>query len=587
MGVRRGGRRSEGFAVRRWLQLGAASAGVGAGLLCFSLLGPQVGTAAADTAGESSTTSSASGSDGDTPSASTDAADGTEQDAKDTDQDADDQDADDQDADDQDADDQDADDEGIDTDIDGEDTEGEVAADEQVDDSDNPGPDDASAADDAASAVSNSSEAVAPEAKSQPQARSVAPRASVGSWSEVTGRAIDNWTSSSQGWINSLPVDNQAKYHVEGALWTARRTFLNQAPSVAPVQISGKVDGPVVGNVGAIDPDGDRLIYVVTRGPRSGSVHLNADGTYTYTPGADFNGVDTFRVLAVDVGPHINLVDPFRAVGAHATNLVNQRAIRFEFSFVRGQEHWTPERVQALQTSADDLVEYFLVTSPVVLAYDVTGMEDEKSSVLASAYSDLISEEPGFWPTVVQHKMLTGADANGAAADGEIEWNFGSAWALGDTVGPGEFDFISTAMHEVVHSFGFSSRIRQPGHNVGDNWSVFAGFVVTRDRARPFDSDFRWNTDFDPALTGGDGGLFFGGVNAVSAYGGFVPLFTPDPWESGSSMGHLDDRTFTGTGQKLMNAVAEPGLGIRVLSPFEIGILRDLGYRVSAPLVRL
>ena len=56
-----------------------------------------------------------------------------------------------------------------------------------------------------------------------------------------------------------------------------------------------------------------------------------------------------------------------------------------------------------------------------------------------------------------------------------------------------------------------------------------------------------FNTAYNPNLTGGDAGLYFGGANAVAANSGNpVPLYTPNPWESGSSMSHLDDDTFTG-----------------------------------------
>ena len=67
----------------------------------------------------------------------------------------------------------------------------------------------------------------------------------------------------------------------------------------------------------------------------------------------------------------------------------------------------------------------------------------------------------------------------------------------------------------------------------------------------------------------------------MAAYGGYVPLYTPRPWEPGSSTSHLDDDTFTGSQTQLMNAVTDSGLGIRVLSPIELGILKDLGYTVT------
>ncbi|MCV7154992.1 hypothetical protein [Mycolicibacterium pyrenivorans] len=77
--------------------------------------------------------------------------------------------------------------------------------------------------------------------------------------------------------------------------------------------------------------------------------------------------------------------------------------------------------------------------------------------------------------------------------------------------------------------------------------------------------------------------MYFGGKHAVAAYGGLVPLYTPAPWAGGSSGSHLDDATFTGSDQKMMNARTDYGLGIRVLSAVEIGILRDLGHQVSLP----
>lgn len=584
MAVRRGARRAEGFAVRRWLQVGAASAGVGAGLLGFSLLGPQVGTAAADTAGETTTSSNAPSSEGDARSTSTDQSDDTD------DQDAEDAEAEDaEDADEEDA--EDAEDEEDPDEEDEEDApEGLEDEDPDEDTLDQDDEDDEeSAADDDKRAARGTTEDVAAETVSQPQARVTAlePKAPSGSWSDVTGRAISTWTRDSQGWINSLPVDNQAKYHLEGALWATRRTFLNQAPDVAPIQISGKLDGPVVGTVGAVDPDGDRLIYIVTRGPKTGSVKVNADGTYTYTPGAGFDGVDTFRVVAVDVGPHVNLLDPFRRIGTSADNLVNQRAIRFTFAYRDGSEHWTPERRAALNDVADRLVEYFTVTRAVTLTYDILGENDATSRTLAWAWSDPLSQEPGYWRTVVQNKIISGVDANGEASDGQIAYNFGHKWGLGDTVASDEYAFTPVAIHEILHSFGFMSFIERPGENVERTWMVFDQFVVTADGSRPIDSDYGWDAEFDPYLTGQNGGMYFGGANAVAAYGGLVPLFTPNPWRPGSSMSHVDDAMFTGVNVKVMNAQAPIGPRVRILSPMEIGILRDLGYRASAPVTQL
>jgi len=48
------------------------------------------------------------------------------------------------------------------------------------------------------------------------------------------------------------------------------------------------------------DADGDVLSAVLVKGPDNGTLNLNADGTFTYTPATDFNGVDGFIYRASD-----------------------------------------------------------------------------------------------------------------------------------------------------------------------------------------------------------------------------------------------------------------------------------------------
>lgn len=48
------------------------------------------------------------------------------------------------------------------------------------------------------------------------------------------------------------------------------------------------------------DPDGDPLSAVLASGPANGTLALNANGSFTYTPGADFYGTDGFSYKARD-----------------------------------------------------------------------------------------------------------------------------------------------------------------------------------------------------------------------------------------------------------------------------------------------
>lgn len=361
-----------------------------------------------------------------------------------------------------------------------------------------------------------------------------------------------------------------------------RRNFFNQAPTVNPVQLSGQSGGLITGSVGAIDPEQDSITYQVTQAPQFGSVVVASDGSFTYTPGNDFIGTDSFNVAASDGGRHLNLLDLRRPASTEAFIQVSQGAgqpvLTFNFVYGSGSQYWTTEARNALQSAAMNLSSYFVVSAPVTLTFDVTGNKSILSSTLATAGSDLVSDGAGFFNTVVQEKVLTGVDANGSAADGEIDWNFGQPWAFG-SVGPNQYDFTSTVTHELVHTFGFLSNVGKAGSNTGQNWTTFDSFVVTANGSTPFNSDFTWNTDYNSYLTSH---LYFGGPNAEAVYGGPVPLYTPSPWQSGSSMSHLNDNSFYGINEKLMNANVSPGRGVSTLSPVELAILEDLGYTVTS-----
>ena len=372
---------------------------------------------------------------------------------------------------------------------------------------------------------------------------------------------------------------------IEGVGLLIRRTFFNQAPQVNPVQTTGQLEGPITGTIGAVDPEGEPITYQVTVAPQFGSVVIGSGGEFTYTPGPSFDGRDSFTVAAADVGGGFNLFDLARPSATEAYVQIAQNAslplLTFSFIYGSGSQYWSTAARAALQSAATTLAEYLVVDTPTTLTFDVTAERSAYSSTLASAGSNLVDYRAGFHPTVVQQKILTGVDANGSDADGEISWNFGQPWALGATVNRNQYDFTSTAMHELMHTLGFLSYTDRSGANTGRSWTVFDSFLVSPTGAAVIGSDYRWRTAYNFNLTGGNGGLFFGGPNAVAVYGGLVPLYTPSPWESGSSVSHLDDSTFVGANTVMMNAYSDTGLGVRVLSPVELAILQDLGYQVS------
>ncbi|WP_284234960.1 YVTN family beta-propeller repeat protein [Mycobacterium antarcticum] len=90
-----------------------------------------------------------------------------------------------------------------------------------------------------------------------------------------------------------------------------QRTFFNEAPTIgydAELNVQTR-DGVVTGQLTAVDPDGDPLSLRVVEAPKYGSVVLNRDGTFTYTPSPAFartGGTDEFTVMSADTGFHLH-----------------------------------------------------------------------------------------------------------------------------------------------------------------------------------------------------------------------------------------------------------------------------------------
>lgn len=101
-------------------------------------------------------------------------------------------------------------------------------------------------------------------------------------------------------------------------MWTllayVRRELFNTSPSISPV-VGPSSNGLVVGNVGAIDPDGDALTYTLVGSPRAGgTVTINpANGNFVYRPTgamAEVGGVDQFTVVVSDEASGFHIHGP-------------------------------------------------------------------------------------------------------------------------------------------------------------------------------------------------------------------------------------------------------------------------------------
>lgn len=248
-------------------------------------------------------------------------------------------------------------------------------------------------------------------------------------------------------------------------------------------------------------------------------------------------------------------------------------------------------RKAALQQTATLLNSYFPGYNATI-TMSVNGAETT-DGVLAAAGSNFNAADvcnPGFGSRGdITVKVLGGADPNASTADGTVTVNFeDQTWGLGDTIGPNDFDFKSTMLHELLHAMGFSHSVEQNGSSACSQaagtpgaWGPYdrylgdTGGVIINQSSFVLDGA-RWSSK----VTGGAGtaGIVWQGPQGLAANNGTaIPLYSPTTYSAGSSISHLDTDFFTSSAL-VMEHATEAGPGTRTLSNIEVGILKDIGY---------
>ncbi|WP_328349561.1 Ig-like domain-containing protein [Mycobacterium sp. NBC_00419] len=127
--------------------------------------------------------------------------------------------------------------------------------------------------------------------------------------------AVTRWFDGTASLLGNLPASPISEF-LQGALLLVRRTLFNQTPTVDPINFMIEPNGETVGSLKAVDPEGDALTYSLAQQPTYGTVQITPDGVYTYIPGPDFNGYDSFTATVSDRG--FNLLDPFSSRSTEA-----------------------------------------------------------------------------------------------------------------------------------------------------------------------------------------------------------------------------------------------------------------------------
>jgi hypothetical protein len=152
----------------------------------------------------------------------------------------------------------------------------------------------------------------------------------------------------------------------------------------------------------------------------------------------------------------------------------------------------------------------------------------------------------------------------------------------------GKFDFVTVVLHELGHGLGFFSSTEMTGNSGTFGQSnnnvlypyIFDAFIQNA-------SNQKMTTISNPSTQLGSflvsNNLFFGGTEAQkNNLNAFPKIYAPDPFDSGSSISHWNDATFTsGTENALMTAQLAPREVLHDIGNITRGLMQDIGWQLN------
>jgi len=218
---------------------------------------------------------------------------------------------------------------------------------------------------------------------------------------------------------------------------------------------------------------------------------------------------------------------------------------------------------EAVQAAVDTWAANFASTVPV--SVNVTWSKASSEGILAAAssknnYANFAgAPDKTLYYASALANALAGKDLDPANPEIEITITSDAPWYLGvdGKCPPRSYDLQSVILHEMAHGLGFISgsyydelsglgRILQP--------TPFDAYAQLPDGRRLADMP-NSSLETGKALTST---LMWSGENGIKANNGVKPLlYTPSNYEPGSSVSHLDEKTFSQSGD---NATMTPNL---------------------------
>jgi VCBS repeat-containing protein len=216
---------------------------------------------------------------------------------------------------------------------------------------------------------------------------------------------------------------------------TATQLFTLTAVNTLPVASNSTVNlledsAAVAGDLraSASDADGDALTFAVTSGPNHGSLTLNANGTYSYTPSANYNGADSFTYRVTDAdGAVSTAVVTFNIAAVYdapvaGTPISTQVANDSSAISLNVAGNFSDADNRALTYSASGLPAGLSINATTGL---ITGTLASSASTLSAGgnYNILVTASDGLGGTATQAFIFTAVNTLPVASNATIDLN--------------------------------------------------------------------------------------------------------------------------------------------------------------------
>lgn len=268
---------------------------------------------------------------------------------------------------------------------------------------------------------------------------------------------------------------------------------------------------------------------------------------------------------------------------------------------------WPEQAITAFEFAVSIWSEH--VSSDVPIKVNANWIELDENTLGSARPSQVVqisgAGEPNTWYTLAQLSALTGqaireqiTDSDGNPFEYDIDMNVQcdfEDWYFGTDaqVPENRSDFVTVVLHEIGHGLGFL------GSMDADNDSGTAEWGVGNNQLNPLiydrftvDGDFNFlidettypnpSAELYSALIGERGGIFFDGQDAnrtlMDQRVDRAKLYSPDPFDEGSSYSHFDQTAFRRSINALMLPFIDRTFAVHTPGPLFCGVLSDMGW---------